>query len=128
MKWFFDEIAQRHDQPAVVPQTNDDKRQRDFLHAPVFALHDDHIVNAEGLEQAACRIGKGLRIHLRDAAPIPGIVGALSRRGDGEVSFLVPSDGGKREVEVRLRDRYAVSPEVANALRVLAGVTQVENL
>ena len=86
------------------------------------------IVKAEGLEEAACRIGKGLRIHLRDSGPIPGIVGALGRRGDGEVSFLVPSDGGKREVEVRLRERYAVSPEVANALRVLAGVTQVENL
>ena len=86
------------------------------------------IVKAEGLEQAACRIGKGLRIHLRDTGPIPGILGALGRRGDGEVSFLVPSDGGRREVEVRLRERYAVSPEVANALRVLAGVTQVENL
>ena len=86
------------------------------------------IIKAEGLEQAACRIGKGLRIHLRDAAPIAGIVGALGRRGDGEVSFLVPSDGGRREVEVKLRDRYAVSPEIANALRVLAGVTQVENL
>ncbi len=86
------------------------------------------IVKAEGLEQAACRIGKGLRIHLRDSGPIPGILGALGRRGDGEVSFLVPSDGGRREVEVRLRERYAVSPEVANALRVLAGVTQVENL
>ena len=86
------------------------------------------ILKAEGLEQAACRIGKGLRIHLRDSGPIPGIVGALGRRGDGEVSFLVPSDGGRREVEVRLRERYAVSPEVANALRVLAGVTQVENL
>ncbi len=86
------------------------------------------IVKAEGLDQAACRIGKGLRIHLRDAAPISGIVGALGRRGDGEVSFLVPSDGGRREVEVKLRDRYAVSPEIANALRVLAGVTQVENL
>ena len=86
------------------------------------------ILKAEALEQAACRIGKGLRIHLRDGAPIPGITSALGRRGDGEVSFLVPSDGGRREVEVRLRERYAVSPEIANALRVLVGVTQVENL
>ena len=86
------------------------------------------IVKAEALEQAACRIGKGLRIHLRDAGPIGAISSTLTRRGDGEVSFLVPSDGGRREVEVKLRERYAVSPEVANALRVLAGVTQVENL
>ena len=86
------------------------------------------IVKAEALEDAACRIGKGLRIHLRDAGPLAAIAATLGRRGDGEVSFLVPSGGGGREVEVRLRDRYAVSPEVANALRALAGVTQVENM
>jgi len=86
------------------------------------------IVKAEALEAAACRIGKGLRIHLRDAGPIASIAGALGRRGDGEVSFLVPSGGTGREVEVKLRDRYAVSPDVANALRAMAGVTQVENL
>ena len=86
------------------------------------------IVKAEALEAAACRIGKGLRIHLRDAGPIASIAGALGLRGDGEVSFLVPSGGTGREVEVKLRDRYAVSPDVANALRAMAGVTQVENL
>jgi len=86
------------------------------------------IIKAEALETAACRIGKGLRIHLRDAGPIASIAGALGRRGDGEVSFLVPSGGNGREVEVKLRDRYAVSPDVANALRAMAGVTQVENL
>jgi len=86
------------------------------------------IVKAEALEAAACRIGNGLRIHLRDAGPIASIAGALGRRGDGEVSFLVPSGGTGREVEVKLRDRYAVSPDVANALRAMAGVAQVENL
>ncbi len=86
------------------------------------------ILKAEALEAAACRIGKGLRIHLRDAGPIASIAGALGHRGDGEVSFLVPSGGGGREVEVKLRDRYAVSPDVANALRAMAGVAQVENL
>jgi DNA polymerase-3 subunit alpha len=86
------------------------------------------ILKAEALEAAACRIGKGLRIHLRDAGPIASIAGALGRRGDGEVSFRVPSGGGAREVEVKLRDRYAVSPDVATALRAMAGVTQVENL
>ena len=53
------------------------------------------IVAAEALEAAACRIGKGLRIHLRDEAPL-GLArqDRCDRRGDGEVSVLVPSDGG----------------------------------
>ena len=41
---------------------------------------------------------------------------------------MVPLDGGEREAEVKLPERYAVSPEVANALRALQGVAQVENL
>ena len=86
------------------------------------------ILKAEALEAAACRIGKGLRVHLRDAGALDAICAALGRRGDGEISFMVPLDGGEREAEVKLRERYAISPEVANALRALQGVTQVENL
>ena len=85
------------------------------------------ILKAEALEAAACRIGKGLRVHLRDGAAFEAIRATLGRRGDGEISFMIPLDGGEREAEVKLRERYAVSPEVANALRVLHGVTQVEN-
>ena len=86
------------------------------------------IIKAEGLEAAACRIGKGLRVHLREGAPVDAIRATLGRRGDGEVSFLVPVGGGEREAEVKLTERYLVSPEVAHALRSLAGVSQVENL
>jgi DNA polymerase-3 subunit alpha len=86
------------------------------------------IMTAEALEAAAYRIGKGLRIHLRDDAPLPGIVGRLARRGEGEVSVVVPYEGGRSEVEVRLPGRFEISPEIASALRSLAGVSAVENV
>ncbi len=86
------------------------------------------VVGAEALDAAASRIRKGLRIHLREEGALAAIAGALDRRGDGEVSILMPSEGGAREVEVRLRERYEISPEVAAALRDVAGVAAVESV
>ena len=86
------------------------------------------IVAAEALEAAACRIGKGLKIYLRDDGPLPLIADRLARRGDGEISVIVPFEGGGSEVEVRLAGRFEISPDVAASLRSMSGVTQVENV
>ncbi len=86
------------------------------------------ILKAEALEAAACRIGKGLKIHLRDEAPLRSIAERLDPRGEGEVSLIVPFGGGAREVEVRLPGRFAISPEISKALRTIGGVAQVENV
>ena len=50
----------------------------------------------------------------------------LTLRGEGEVSLILILDGGEREVEVRLKDRYQATPQVAGALRAVPGVVQVE--
>jgi DNA polymerase-3 subunit alpha len=47
-------------------------------------------------------------------------------RGKGEVSIIVRDEGEGREVEMRLAGRYAVSPDLAGAMRVIKGVEQVE--
>ncbi len=86
------------------------------------------IVAAEALEAAACRIGKGLLIHVRDAAPLQSIADRLERRGDGEVSVVVPSAGGASEVEVRLPGRFEISAGMAASLRSMAGIASVENV
>ena len=86
------------------------------------------IVAAEALEAAACRIGRGLRITLRDESPLSQIASRLQRRGEGEISLVVPYEDGGSEVEVRLAGRFEISPEVALGLRSLAGVTQVETV
>ncbi len=86
------------------------------------------IVAAEGLDTAACRIGKGLRIHLRDEASLGPIAETLRRQGEGEIAVVVPFAGGAREVELRLPGRFEISPEIATRLRSFGGVTQVENV
>ncbi|HEX4764685.1 MAG TPA: DNA polymerase III subunit alpha [Lichenihabitans sp.] len=86
------------------------------------------IVAAEGLDAAACRIGRGLRIHLRDEASLGPIAETLRRQGEGEIAVVVPFSGGAREVELRLPGRFEISPEIATKLRSLSGITQVENV
>jgi DNA polymerase-3 subunit alpha len=47
-------------------------------------------------------------------------------RADGRVSFVIVRDGGASEVEIELRERYAVSHQVARAIKGVPGVLDVE--
>jgi DNA polymerase-3 subunit alpha len=80
---------------------------------------------------------KGLRVFLRNEAPIDGLVRRLqptgsSRNGadqtsDGEVSMVLMLQNGS-EVEVKLPGRFKVSPQIAGAIKAVAGVVTVEAL
>jgi DNA polymerase III subunit alpha len=96
------------------------------------------IQSAEPLDQAAAKTQKGLRVFLRDPAPIEGIARRLepvqagpSRAAggnpDGEVSMVLMLDGGT-EVEVKLAGRFKVSPQVAGAIKAVPGVVEVQAL
>ncbi len=69
---------------------------------------------------------KQIRIYLRDEVPLPSVQKHLTARGEGEVSLILIQEQGRREVEMRLPGRYAVSPQIASALRAVKGVEQVE--
>ncbi|GJE01755.1 DNA polymerase III subunit alpha [Methylobacterium isbiliense] len=84
------------------------------------------IQTCEPLDQAVARHQKGMRIYLRDERPIPSVQQRLTMRGEGEVSLILILDEGEREVEIRLRDRYQATPQIAGALRAVPGVVQVE--
>ena len=58
LKRLFDEITQRHDKPAVVPDVDDYIRQSDFLDAAPFALDDDHVVQADRLGHGELEAGE----------------------------------------------------------------------
>jgi DNA polymerase-3 subunit alpha len=104
------------------------------------------IQSAEPLDEASANLHQGLRIFLRDPAPIDGIakrlepallaparskLGHLARaalgNGDGEVSMVLLLEQGT-EVEVKLPGRFKVSPQIAGAIKAVPGVVQVEAL
>jgi len=85
------------------------------------------IQSVEPLEQAAAKLQKGLRVFLRDGAPLENVAKRLDPKGDGEVSMVLML-GGDTEVEVKLPGRFNVSPQIAGAIKAVAGVERVEAL
>ncbi|HEY8579519.1 MAG TPA: DNA polymerase III subunit alpha, partial [Beijerinckiaceae bacterium] len=86
------------------------------------------IVGVEPLDKAASKVQKGLRIFVRDEAPLPSLTQRLGARGEGEVSLVVIIERERSEVEVKLPGRYAVSPQIAGAIKAIPGVVAVEHL
>ncbi len=84
------------------------------------------ISTIHSLEEEASRIQKSLRIFVRDAAPMKALTPFLTARGDGQVSFILIQEMGKREIEIELPDRYKLSPQTAAAMKAVPGVVDVE--
>jgi DNA polymerase-3 subunit alpha len=96
------------------------------------------IQSVEPLDEAAAKTQKGLRVFLRDQAPIEAVARRLDTspggptrqgngQGDGEVSMVLMLAGGT-EVEVRLSGRYRISPQIAGAIKAVPGVVEVQAL
>jgi DNA polymerase-3 subunit alpha len=86
------------------------------------------ISHVEKLGEAAARSHKGLRVFVRDEAPLPSLVAQLKSRGEGEISVVVLLGPDEGEIEVRLPGGYAVTGALAGALKSVAGVVQVEHV
>ena len=84
------------------------------------------IQTAEGLEERAAKGQSALRVYMRDTKPLNSVAAHLKTKGDGQVSFIVIKDSGKREIEVMLPERYRISPQIASALKAAPGVLDVE--
>jgi DNA polymerase-3 subunit alpha len=103
------------------------------------------VLHAEPLDDAAAKTQRGLRIFLRDTRPLdsiarrlqmPDAAGGGSTRGvssksavgaDGDVSLVLMLDL-ETEVEMRLPGRFKVSPQIAGAIKAVAGVVDVQTL
>ncbi len=86
------------------------------------------IITAEPLEAAAAKVQKGLRIFVRDEAPLNSISQRLNARGEGEVSLVLMIGSDRSEVEVRLPGKFHVSPQIAGALKAIPGIVAVEHV
>jgi DNA polymerase-3 subunit alpha len=107
------------------------------------------VLHAEPLDDAAAKTQKGLRIFLRDTKPLESIAKRLAGpdmaasngsapkvgspgiaprgNGDGEVSLVMMIDL-ETEVEMKLPGRFKVSPQIAGAIKAVAGVVDVQQL
>jgi DNA polymerase-3 subunit alpha len=107
------------------------------------------VLHAQLLDDAAATTQKGLRIFMRDTKPLDSIAKRLQGpeaafAGPGKSSELKPatvSVGGadgdvslvllldlETEVELKLPGRFKVSPQIAGAIKAVAGVVDVQTL
>jgi DNA polymerase-3 subunit alpha len=87
------------------------------------------IVGVQGLDEAAAQTGAGLRIFIDNPKPLGGIAERVKgQNGRGLISLVFPVEAGAREVELELPGRYAVTPALRGALRVISGVQEVEEI
>jgi DNA polymerase-3 subunit alpha len=86
-------------------------------------------MDVTSLDQAAASAGASMRIWLRETAAVPHIREILGREsgGRGRVT-LVPRIGEEQDVEIALAGGYNVTPRLAQALKALPGVDQVEEV
>ena len=107
------------------------------------------VLHAEPLDDAAAKTQKGLRIFVRDTSRwIPSRDGSTCRKprhravakglpvkpapapsggADGDVSLVIMLDL-QTEVEMKLPGRFKVSPQIAGAIKAVAGVVDVQTL
>ena len=104
------------------------------------------ILHAEPLDDAAAKTQKGLRIFVRDTKPLDSIARRLNmpelrqrvarRRSQAGATRrrrrrrrLAGADARpETEVEMKLPGRFKVSPQIAGALKAVAGVVDVQTL
>jgi DNA polymerase-3 subunit alpha len=85
------------------------------------------------LEQAALEAGAGMRIWLNRTEAVPHIRSLLSREGPGRgritlMPILEAQGAAGQEVEVALPGGFAVTPRLAQALKMVPGVERVDEL
>ncbi len=95
------------------------------------------VLHAEPLDVVAAKAQKGLRIFVRDDKPLdsiarrlesgPQIAQSPAARAEGEVTLVMMLDL-ETEVEMRLPGRFRVSPQIAGAIKAVAGVVDVQTV
>ncbi len=85
--------------------------------------------DVESLEKAASGVAGGIRLWLEEIAAIDPIRVLLEREGRGRGRVvLVPRTGPGQEVELALPGGFNVGPRLMQAMKVVPGVSAVEEI
>jgi DNA polymerase III subunit alpha len=80
----------------------------------------------EPVDKAVANIQEGIKIFVRDAAPIESIAKRLTNGGKAPVHIVVMEESG-REIEIALGNKFTVTPQVKGAIKAVVGVVDVQD-
>ncbi len=84
------------------------------------------IETIQSLENESLQQHKMMRLFIKTVDMLPQIEQNLNLGGNGEVGLILIQEDGLREVEIALPKRYKVNSHVANAMKLIQGVVDVE--
>ncbi len=78
------------------------------------------------LDEAVANAASGLRVTLADPKSLDGLKAAIGRapKGRGAIRIQLQTGPGE-EVDIRLKDSYAITPEIRRALGDVSGILEV---
>ncbi len=78
------------------------------------------------LDEAVANTASGLRVSLADAAALAGLKSVIAKapKGRGAIRIQIQTGPGE-EVDVRLKESYAITPEIRRALGDVSGILEV---
>jgi DNA polymerase III subunit alpha len=82
----------------------------------------------ESLDEAAAKASAGLKITIRDEAPLQPLKALVAKEGRGRGRIAVIAQTETREVEAWLGGGYALSPAMIGAVRTIPGVVDVQEI
>ncbi len=82
----------------------------------------------ESLDQAAARASAGLRITIRDEAPLEPLKKLLANEPRGRGRIALVAQTAEREVEAWLAGGFALTPSMVGAVKTIAGIVEVQEI
>ncbi len=82
----------------------------------------------ENLDQAAAKASEGLKIFIRDEAPLAALRDIIAKepRGKGRIAIVAQTD--TKEVEAWLSSTHALTPNMVGAIKNLSGIIDVQEI
>ena len=80
------------------------------------------------LDQEAARAAAGIRVTIRDEAPLAELKALIGGEARGRNRIAIVSHLGDREVEISLKETISFSPKFLGSLRSVSGVVEVEEI
>ncbi|NIJ42704.1 DNA polymerase-3 subunit alpha [Parvibaculum indicum] len=84
-------------------------------------------LGVQSLEAATANVEEGMKVFVEDPSTLEPLKMRLKEKGKGIVSLVLLADKG-REVEIELKDRYRVTPEIRGAVKSMTGVIEVQEI
>ena len=84
-------------------------------------------LGVQPLEAATANVEEGMKVFIEDPTTLEPLKARLKERGKGIVSLVLLAERG-REVEIELKDRYRVTPEIRGAIKSMAGIVEVQEI